>query len=52
MAKKKKFAVLKIVKPKIDKYKCDKCGTEFDVSELNLPVCTNSDCKSTCTTKV
>lgn len=42
----------KAVKPRINKYKCDKCGTEFDVSELAFPVCTNPDCKSTCTQKI
>ncbi len=47
MAEKKKA-----VKIKVNKYKCDKCGKEFSVSELNLPACTNPDCKSTCTTKL
>ena len=52
MAKKKE--VVKAVKPKIkiNKYKCDKCGTEFEVSEMNLPVCINSDCKSTSTQQI
>lgn len=42
----------KPVKVKINRYKCDKCGTEFSVSELEHPVCTNPDCKSTCTQQV
>lgn len=45
---KKKVAV----KPKINKYKCDNCGKEFEVSELNLPSCPNPDCKSTCTQRI
>ena len=55
MAKKKATpkpeAVVKS-KPKMNKYKCDKCGTEFSVVELNYPVCTNPDCNSTCATKI
>lgn len=50
----KKKEVVKAVKPKIkiNKYKCDKCGKVFEVSELNLPVCPNPDCKSTSTQKI
>lgn len=48
MAKKKS----KITKPKINKYKCDKCGTKFNVSELDYPVCTNANCKSTATQQI
>jgi len=52
MAKKKEVVKPKAVKIKVNKYKCDKCGTEFEVSELNLPVCPNPDCKSTSTQKI
>lgn len=54
MAKKKEVTKPKIVKHKIkiNKYECNKCGTEFSVSELDFPVCPNPDCKSTCTQQI
>jgi len=53
MAKKKKAAKPTVKsKPKMNKYKCDNCGTEFSIVEFNYSVCTNPDCNSTCATKI
>ncbi len=51
MTKKKEAKKKTVPRPKIkiNKYKCDKCGGEFSVSELEFPTCPNPDCKSTCT---
>ena len=49
---KKKVVKPKDINPKTNRYKCDKCGREFDVIESSCSVCPYIDCDSTCVTKL